>query len=312
VEIALLTGHVFLEQANAHTFRMKGAFVLPGINRDVVAFVMARWQDSGGFGFAPTLPASVEDTYHALRILEMIRPVSERELRELKGNQDLKAFLMHKEDKETWSFRTAYQYLALCAFCGVCPEHGWLKRFLGKGLKEVVSLSERYYLMRIQRECLSSVAELLRRTGPEAPSVDHYIVFDEDQPENWRTADELWMCLYLVEGSPEALHTTKKELIEWLRACQTPDGGFGFLPGTTSFIENSHWCLSALALLSSAPLSPDMARDFILWCKTRGGGFARKPGAAPFLDATFHAVASLSLLQVLSKDQCCTPLPEAP
>jgi hypothetical protein len=64
--------------------------------------------------------------------------------------------------------------------------------------------------------------------------------------------------------------------------------------------------------LSSAPLSPDMARDFILWCKTRGGGFARKPGAAPFLDATFHAVASLSLLQVLSKDQCCTPLPEAP
>jgi len=73
-------------------------------------------------------------------------------------------------------------------------------------------------------------------------------------------------------------------------------GGFGGLPGTTSFIENTHCWLKALALMDSAPLSPDMARDFILRCKTRGGGFARKSGGAPFLYATWHAVASLNLL----------------
>lgn len=288
--------------------------VLPGINHDVVAFVMARWQESGGFGLAPTLPASVEDTYHALKILETIRPVSEKEFEELKKSPQLKAFLMRKqkEGKESWSLRTGYQYLALCAFCGAYPNKEWFERFLGKRPKRDASLSERYYLARIRREFLPAIAELLRRASPNAHFIDCGGARNGRRAENWRTVDELWMCLYLHEGSPEPLHTTKKALVQWLQACQTPDGGFGFLPGTTSFIENSQRCLRALALLKSAPLSLDMARDFILWCKTRGGGFARKPKAAPFLFATWHAVASLSLLQIPPKGQCSyafTPSP---
>jgi hypothetical protein len=286
--------------------------VLPGINHDVVAFVMARWQESGGFGFAPTLPASVEDTYHAIRILETIRPVSQRKLQELKGDQHLKAFLMLKEDKETWSLRTTYQYLALCAFCGLCSDQGWLNRSLGKRLKKGISFRDRYYLARIQREGSSSVAEPPRGTGPEAPSKDWGGALDGTGAKKWRTAEELWMLLYLHEGSPEALHTTKEDLVKWLQACQTPDGGFGVLPGTTSFIENSHWCLRALALLGSAPLSHDMALGFILRCKTRRGGFARKPWAAPFLYATWHAVAGLSLLRVPSNSRGATALPAPP
>jgi len=263
--------------------------VFPNINHDVVTFVMSRWQESGGFGFAPTLPASVEDTYHALRILETIRPVSERELRELKGNPHLRGFVKRKEDRETWSLKTAYQYLALCAFCGVSPDQGWLKRFMGKKVKEGISLRELYYHARIWREF------------SEAPFIDPGKFVDGGRPDNWRTAEELYMCLYLRGGSPEALHATKKDLTKWLQACQTPDGGFGGLPGTTSFIENTHCCLRALALLGNAPISPHMARDFILRCKTRGGGFARKNGAAPFLHATWHAVAGLDLLSDMEK-----------
>jgi prenyltransferase beta subunit len=258
--------------------------VLPGINREVVTFVMTRWQASGGFGFAPTLPASVEDTYHAIRILETILPVSEKEVQGLKENPLLKAFLTGVEDKETWSLRTAYYYSFLCGFCRSSTDQRWIKHFLEERLKETGSLRDLYYVARIQREC------------PEASPVDFGESFDKGPLRHWRTAEELWMRLYLHEGSPEALHTTKEALIEWLQACQTPDGGFGALPGTTSFIESSHQCLSALTLLGSAPLSPDMARDFILRCKTRGGGFARKNGAAPFLYATWHAVAGLSLL----------------
>ena len=296
-----MTGHVLLKELDVRNCCMERSPVLPGINHDVVAFVMARWQESGGFGFAPTLPASVEDTYHAIRILETIRPVSERELQELKGNQHLKGFLMGKEDKETWSFKTTYQYLALCAFCKLCPDQGWLNQSLGKRLKEDVSFRDGYYLARIQRECPSSIAEPPRRTGPGGPSKGWRGALDGTGKKNWRTAEELWMVLYLHEGSPEVLPTPKEDLIKWLQACQTPDGGFGVLPGTTSFIENTHWCLRSLALLGSAPLSHDRALGFILRCKTRRGGFSRKPLAAPFLYATWHAVAGLDLLSKITQ-----------
>jgi len=61
--------------------------LLPNICHDVIAFVMARWQDSGGFGFVATLPASVKDTYHAVRILEMVLPLSEADAGGLKQKE---------------------------------------------------------------------------------------------------------------------------------------------------------------------------------------------------------------------------------
>lgn len=273
--------------------------MLKGINHDVVEFVMARRQDSGGFGFVPSLPASVEDTYHAIRILQAIMPLSEKDYLGLKTDPKLKAFLMmRKEDKDAWSLETAYQYLALCRLSGVTPDQDWQNRFLAKKLKVEPPLRGRYFLAKILRECSPSSFGIETDGGAQhdAPPMEHARLRADKQYE-WSTAEELWMCLYIHEGSPRPLNKTKEELIQWLQACQTPDGGFGFFPGTTSFIENTHWCLRTLVLLGGAPLHPDMARNFILKCKTRGGGFARKSGGAPFLYATWHAIACLSLLQ---------------
>jgi len=87
-----------------------------------------------------------------------------------------------------------------------------------------------------------------------------------------------------------------EELAGWLQRSQNGDGGFGFFPGTTSFIENCHAALAALSLLGARPLDPANARAFLLSCQTGGGGFGRSPKAAPFLDASWHGVASLRLL----------------
>jgi prenyltransferase beta subunit len=87
-----------------------------------------------------------------------------------------------------------------------------------------------------------------------------------------------------------------EELTGWLQRSQNGDGGFGFFPGTTSFIENSHAALAALSLIGAKPVDLVNARYFIISSQTGGGGFARSPGAAPFLDASWHGVASLRLL----------------
>jgi hypothetical protein len=275
---------------------MRNDSALSIVSRGILAFVMARWQESGGFGFAPTLPASVEDTYHSLRILEEIRPVSEERLGILKRNSRLGAFLRRAEDKETWSIKTASQYAFCCVFMGLASELSWLNHFLGTRLSHSPDLTDHYYAARTVREWVPQM---------DIPLIEH-------TPVNWRSARDLWMVLYLNGGTIERLKTTKVDLIKWLQACQNPDGGFGCLPGTTSFIENCHWCMRALALLGEKPLFRDMARDFILRCRTSGGGFARKNGAAPFLYATWHAVSGLGSLSQMSESPSPEPLEAQP
>jgi hypothetical protein len=271
---------------------MRSDTVLSVVNKQVLAFIMARWQESGGFGFAPTLPASVEDTYHALRILETVLSGS-KQFTEIARDPNLKSFLTRAEGKETWSPRTAYQYLFSCGLCELKPDRGWLERFLVERLEGILSLRESYYFLRILKEC------------SDAPLMDRDAILKGGEARRWRTARDLWMCFYLHDGSPEALLTTREAITRWVHECQNPDGGFGFLPRTTSFIENGHYCLRVLSSLGEKPLSLDAARDFVLRCKTSGGGFARKNGGAPFLYATWYAVASLAILSKMSS----SPLP---
>ena len=92
-----------------------------------------------------------------------------------------------------------------------------------------------------------------------------------------------------------------ENLTKWLQRSQNGDGGFGFFPGTTSFIENCHATLAALSLLGARPVDLAEARSFIISSQTGGGGFARSPGAAPFLDASWHGIASLRLLEEMEQ-----------
>ena len=253
----------------------------------ILGFVMARRHKSGGFAAAPTLPPSIEDTYYALSILKVIFPHSKDAIEAIQEESKLSGYLRKTEDKETWRARTVYHYLCSCYFAGVAKveDISWIKRHLAEHSKSIANLSEYYYQARIVREYLSEVlsegeGNLLKRPSPK-----------------WRTLRELWMLLYIANSSPEHLFTTRKKLVTWVQACQNPDGGFGYLPGTTSFIENTHFSMRILSQLRAKPQHPEKVREFIMRCKTARGGFSRRNGAAPFLDTTWHAVAALCLLE---------------
>ncbi len=253
-------------------------------NEKVLNFVMARRKKSGGFGAAPTLPASVEDTYHAVSILKTLLPSSKNELFLLRGDNSLRNYLLDLKDSEGWTLRTMFQYLSICRIIGVEIIPSQAQAFVEKRLDSAHQLGDGYYIMKILRECHINIPVRHKRT------------FKTSSSGKWRTAKELWMKLYIAGGDPEALSSTKSRLATWLQACQGPDGGFGLLPGTTSFIENSHFCLKALALLGAQAAENNLAKAYILRCMTKSGGFARKNGAAPFLDATWHAIIGLSIL----------------
>jgi hypothetical protein len=246
-------------------------------HKKILDFVLARRDATGGFGAAPTLPYSVADTYLALRILEHLLPRAGGEVSPLLHDPSLVQFLQDPEDREEWHAKTGYHYVYCCRVAGIVPDREWIRQFISDRLRESTGLADHFYCVRMLREIENEP-------------------FNDSIPIRWRSAKELWMALVLADGHPRKLEAGRDDLITWIRACQNPDGGFGFLPGTTSYMENVHSCLRALAMLKAGPSDPAGASRFILSAWTRSGGFARKNGGAPFLDATWHAVASLSLL----------------
>jgi prenyltransferase beta subunit len=254
-----------------------------------IPFVMERRKESGGFGATRRLPATIQDTYHALNILNLSRqggtargseaiPLAEGSLRAY-----VSACLRLVPST---GIGTAFRLLWSCRTVGVEFDHSAVETTAHAKIQGSGSLEEWYYFARI----LTEILETDSLSPAERQSITSVLT------RGWRCVDEAWMHIYLARVMGRGVPRPESELIAWFQACQNGDGGFGFFPGTTSFIENCHACLRALAFLGSKPLDPELAAFFLSGCQTAFGGFSRSGRAAPFLDATWHALASLSIV----------------
>jgi hypothetical protein len=253
-----------------------------------IPFVMARCKKGGGFGATPRLPATIQDTYHALNILSLSRrqvPPTGSESNSL-AEDSLRAYLAKSlRLLSSTGIGTAFQLLWSCRAAGVAFDHGAVATAVKAKVQGSASLEDWYFFARIQREILGN-KHLVAAEGQGIGTI---------LSRGWRCVVQAWMQIYLAQAYASPLPRPGPELVAWFQACQNGDGGFGFFPGTTSFIENCHACLRALVLLGSEPLDPGRALSFLSGCRTASGGFSRGGRAAPFLDATWHALASLSL-----------------
>lgn len=270
---------------------MKGGFVkllTSDLTQKITDFVKARRHESGGYSATPMLSVTVEDTYHALRIISTL-PYSA--LRPQLGESALKGYLKARAANiAEVGMRTVFQMLAACQMTGADKDELYdaqeMKSLVEIHQKKAYHIQERYYGARIRNEIFQ-----------DSNAQFH---FDDIAANHGRYTSELWMILYQSNlRAKNAIRLKRKGLIGWLKACQNHDGGFGFLPGSTSYIENCHTCLRALNLLQARPDALSACKDFVLACMTGTGGFARINGATAFLDSTWHAVASLAILETM-------------
>jgi len=253
-----------------------------------VPFVLSRRKETGGFGATPRLPATIEDTYHALRILDLARHCGVLDAVELDPTVDehLHAYLDGCRRSFSVGARTTFHLLWCCRIAGLAFDQDVVETAVLVSIQPAVALEDWYYGARTLAEVLERKPSKLAGEGNLAAVLGH----------DWRSANEAWMHIYLERECRASLPRPKQELIAWFRACQNGDGGFGFFPGTTSFVENCHHCLRALASLGAEPVDTITAHGFLTSAQTARGGFGRSHRAAPFLYATWHAVAALALL----------------
>ncbi len=253
------------------------------ISPKVIKFVSQRRKPRGGYGATPLLPATIEDTYFALRILNLLScAIDVPDF--LLSWDGLKVYLSGELNKEFKNARTMYQIIWSMKVARLKIDYQVIFDFFKKRQQETRNIEELYYLLRIKKDFLA----------------DQYNYSISPTGFKHTTVKTLWMWLYMNEK--ELSEDEKQRYSNWLKACQNPDGGFGFHPGSTSYVENSHLALLSLCHLSSRPKDPDSARHFLLASRTSPGGFARIHGGVAFLDSTWHALAGLFILQRSEKN----------
>jgi hypothetical protein len=250
----------------------------PSWHREIAEFVLKRKKPTGGFSATPRLPPTIQDTYHSLRILHLLAKHDPALLDPAGG--PLQDYLTRESPAERHSAKITFMRLAGLRLAGAEASSVSILDFVRRRVAETIDLEERYY-------CCRLVREIVGQDGHEFGWLD-----GQAAPWQFRTATELLMLLTLANGT----YPDSEGLTAWLQACQTFDGGFGFLPGTTSFMENCYDCLRALLLLGSGPKNREACLAFILACRTRYGGFSRRHGATAFLSTTWQAMATLELL----------------
>jgi len=71
-----------------------------------------------------------------------------------------------------------------------------------------------------------------------------------------------------------------------------PDGGFGFLHNSTSYLETTCYALRALNALNSAPDDLTECEKFIRLCRCQEG-YGRQMLSKATIESTYHAVSGL-------------------
>ena len=248
---------------------------MQGFDRaSVNRFVLSHECASGGFSFSRTTPPTLEDTYYALRIFQELgigykNKKTVRHVREL--------CLMNESN-----MRNVYRLM--------------------------------YLLDRLSLyDLLDAWKEKLKTMSDKCSFFDCYYgllsgeIVDEHVRARLNSVSGLRMAAYVPDVSRQAVFLKKtkvrfneKKYAKWLREAQMPDGGYGFLKNSTSFMDTTYYALKGLGILDTAPADLGACRRFVLICKTREG-FGRQINSLPTLEATYHAVACLNMLSDMEK-----------
>jgi hypothetical protein len=242
-----------------------------------VQYLQEREKKEGGFSFAPQLYPDIEDTYYAVRILQFLDVDVDR--------NNTGHYLKNIDWKQVGFPRVVYMLFYLHRSLGIELPHQLIdlssKDWLESGTPDAQYFSDAI------RKLLNQPLRTLHSSSS----------FQFQTHENLETLRKKVSILL-----DRDINLDKQQIIRWVQLCQNGDGGFGFYPETTSFMENTYYALEILSKLGSSPVQMELCRRYILSCQTRDGGFGRAPISFPFIESTFHAVSGLLLLEEMGRD----------
>jgi len=243
----------------------------------LIEFVREFENRTGGFNFPRETPASIVETYNGVMLFNELgfgygNPLTKEFVRNLELNTDLPLEHLYRLAKVS-------EILCMPDKTSEIRESVLDRKYRRSG-----RLTDAYYSVLLE--------EMLDVSG----------VLTTDLLEHARTRKIKKLKFmsecqkYIAVKKHAGLEVEADEAISWIRATQSCDGGFGFLPGSTSFLENVYSALDSLRMLRSAPLDIRACEDFVLSCRSKEGAFGRQIMALPSLEHSLIAVRSLKII----------------
>lgn len=234
------------------------------MEENIVRFILEFERKGGGFSFARSTAATLEDTYFAVKSLSHLGKAYNKQeaVRYVEG-----IGLFPFTDKKLLYRLT------------------WLRNYFGMDIDFLQGVS----FPTKKLESAYYWAKVCRLVGRD-------ISFEYRHKVNAhpRYVSELFRQVYLFHDMKDF---NKESFSRYLKDCQNGDGGFGFLFGSTSFLELTYYAVKALSILHTKPKELEKCRNFVEACKSKDGGFGRQIHAVPTLESTYHAIRTLKLLQ---------------
>ena len=249
--------------------------------KQIADFVLSKEQKVGGFGFAKISPPTGEDTYFAVKILN--------ELQVPYKNSKTVSYVKNVEIQKNIHAKQLNHLVYLYKIFDLNEELKRVTESIVEFSENIDSLSELYYLLRLKEnldiridsnEKIGNILSSTIRKPPECMS-------------------DCEMRIFLMNNLK--LHFNRQRYIGWIQKAQNGDGGFGFFPGSTSFLENVYYALKSLKQLHSKPLELDKCEYFVRGCTTNNGGFGRQISAVPKLEYTYYGIRCLKILDGMKK-----------
>jgi len=238
----------------------------------IYSFVVSRKRPEGGFSFAETTPATLEDTYYALQILK-----------ELKARHDcrkIRKFICAFYDDKLQP-KQAFQIISITSACRISRKE-FLKKIKEAILKRSNDIKSLYYSAKTAKMLKNS--QLIRHTKR---NLSLY------RPKNGYLQELCWQTTAMkILG----MKFDERDYAEKIVKFQNADGGFGMRKHSTSFLENAYLATEALNMIKSVPKDVKKYIRFVQSCKSSNGAYGRNIHAIPTLEYTYYAISTMKKL----------------
>ena len=264
------------------------------LSKRIVAYVVNRQNDDGGYAFAQGLDSNAQDTYYGLAVLNILGSPFPNLDRTIEWLQDF-------DLGNIYSYHYIGKALTLCNK----PLSSQFRDYVESAVSSARYFGNVDVYVEVSSEFESTLMFLelasILKISPNGEEARKWLLRYRNKDGGFGAYEHSNInSTYHAIASLSLLKANRKDLndsVRFVRECELPQGGFAVVSrSVTPYMEHTYYGVMTLGLLGESCGFPSQTMDFVLKCQRGNGGFARSDLGISTFENTFQAVSIMQRL----------------